>query len=119
LKDSYRNTQLQSILQTKKENVTGLYVLLAVSGLATHAGAFWLSVLMVPRYATELNPLPSNLGMVPYFFVTLPSIAGIYYVLWVWNTVDQKSKIVLASFATGLCILDFLVDVEVLLASIL
>ena len=98
------------VQQTTQHSSRDVYMFLVVTGLAMHTGAFGISMMMIPKYAAEGNPVPVFIGPVPYFLVTVAIFSSIYYLVWRNRLMSSKEKIFIVSIIAGLSFFDFIHD---------
>lgn len=94
------------------------YAFLVTTGLTTHTAAFGLTLVLVPKYAHELNPIASSSGLTRYFPVTIAVSLGAYYWIWKNNMMTKKEKLLFASVIAGIAVADFLFDFSALVSAV-
>ena len=88
------------------------YSLLVATGLSTHTAAFGLTLMLVPKYARELNPIASSSGLIQYFPITVAVSLVAYYWIWRSNMMTRSQKMLFASAIAGIAVFDFLIDLD-------
>ena len=91
------------------------YLFLVITGLSAHTGALWLSMMLVPKYARELNPIATSTGMLGYFPITIMVSIVAYFWIWRNSVFSKRNKLLLATLIAGISVIDFLSDFNVLL----